>query len=528
MLIPTRRLDNANFWDSQPLATQTPNGDESLYADLRASYSKGLPHTSLGEVVPAAFNALVNAITTGNQADFNAIPLGSRANGFGPRRGLVNPQNGLGIELIGPDPKHLAIPAAPTFASKEIAAEIAENYWMALARDIHFADYNEDHPIIKEAVADLDRFGADFKGPKDASGRVTPQLLFRGTTLGEEKGPYMSQFLLQRCYLGPQEIDQRMRTVVSGKDYMVDLADWLSVQHGFSQEPDVVDPDLRYIRNGRDLGQWVHVDLLYQAYFNAMLILLNGGARVDAGNPYRVGGPILNEDPFGTLGNPHLQALLPEVARHALRAVWYQKWSVHRRLRPEVFAARLHLQKTGVKDYGIHAAVATDSSALDTVFAQYGTYLLPMGFPEGSPVHPAYGAGHATVAGACVTVLKVWFDVSQKITDLLDPGTRKRLAPVVPSSDGASLVPYQGLDKDDLTVGGELNKLAMNIGIGRNVAGVHWRSDHSASITLGEQVAIGVIRDYIGTFNEPFDQLFLQKFDGSFIKITKDGEQPQP
>jgi membrane-associated phospholipid phosphatase len=181
-----------------------------------------------------------------------------------------------------------------------------------------------------------------------------------------------------------------------------------------------------------------------------------------------------------------------------------------------------------VKDYGIHAAVATDSSALDTVFAQYGTYLLPMAFPEGSPLHPAYGAGHATVAGACVTVLKAWFDVSQKITDLVDPRTRKRLAPVVPSSDGTSLVPYQGPDKDDLTVGGELNKLAMNVGIGRNIAGVHWRSDHAASIKLGEQVAIGVIRDYIGTFNEPFDQLFLQKFDGSFIKITKDGEQPQP
>ena len=27
-------------------------------------------------------------------------------------------------------------------------------------------------------------------------------------------------------------------------------------------------------------------------------------------------------------------------------------------------------------------------------------------------MHPAYGAGHATVAGACVTILKAFFDTS--------------------------------------------------------------------------------------------------------------------
>ena len=39
-----------------------------------------------------------------------------------------------------------------------------------------------------------------------------------------------------------------------------------------------------------------------------------------------------------------------------------------------------------------------------------GNWLLPMAFPEGSPMHPSYGAGHATVAGACTTILKAWFD----------------------------------------------------------------------------------------------------------------------
>jgi hypothetical protein len=149
-----------------------------------------------------------------------------------------------------------------------------------------------------------------------------------------------------------------------------------------------------------------------------------------------------------------------------------------------------------------------------------------MAFPEGSPIHPAYGAGHATVAGACVTVLKAWFAGTLKFSELINPTTGRHLTPVVASSDGRSLVPYQGPDRDDLTVGGELNKLAMNIGIGRNIAGVYWRSDHTASIELGEKVAIGALRDYMGTFDEPHTQFLLQKFDGSHIKITKDGEQP--
>ena len=31
-------------------------------------------------------------------------------------------------------------------------------------------------------------------------------------------------------------------------------------------------------------------------------------------------------------------------------------------------------------------------------------------FPEGSPAHPAYPTGHGTVAGACITVLKFFYD----------------------------------------------------------------------------------------------------------------------
>jgi hypothetical protein len=89
--------------------------------------------------------------------------------------------------------------------------------------------------------------------------------------------------------------------------------------------------------------------------------------------------------------------------------VWWQKWGVHRRLRPEAFAGRVHNHKTNAADYPIHQEIL-DAQVLDRIHDRHETYLLPLAFPEGSPTHPAYGAGHATVAGACTTILKL--DVS--------------------------------------------------------------------------------------------------------------------
>src|SRR5262249_47732183 len=140
------------------------------------------------------------------------------------------------------------------------------------------------------------------------------------------------------------------------------------------------------------------------------------------------------------------------------------------------------------------------SNAVADVFSKYGTYLLPMAFPEGSPTHPSYGAGHATVAGACVTILKAFFDESFVIPD-----------PVESTDDGLALKDYTGAP---LTVGGELNKLAWNVAIGRNIAGVHWRSDATESLKLGEEIAIRFMREEKSCFNETFTGFSLTKFDG--------------
>ncbi|HSE98788.1 MAG TPA: vanadium-dependent haloperoxidase [Blastocatellia bacterium] len=485
------RLDAARSEKNIPVVDHPANGDELLYANRIANYSKGLPHNSLGEVDLAAYASLIRAISTGNPAVFESINLGGSVK-------LTNPQAGLAFDMQGPDSHSLTMRPAPAFSSAEEAAEIAENYWMALTRDIPFSEYGSN-PLTIQAAQDLSSL-SDFRGPK-FGGQVTPGTLFRGTTSGDLTGPYISQFMWKDTPFGAEQIDRRMRTTAPGLDYMTSYADWLAIQNGAPAAAPQFDSSPRYIRNGRDLGEWVHIDVLFQAYFNALLILLSMGAPVDAANPYRQSRTQIG---FGTLGDPYIASVLCAVATRALKAVWYQKWFVHRRLRPEAFAGRVHIHLTQAASYPIHVDIQ-NSAVLDELFSRNGTYLLPMAFPEGSPTHPAYGAGHATVAGACVTILKAFFDESYVIPD-----------PVEASADGLHLVAYGG---PDLTVGGELNKLASNVAIGRNIAGVHWRSDATESLRLGEEIAIRYLREEHGCFNERFDGFGLTRFDGTTITV---------
>ena len=526
------RVQSALFQKIVPRPDHPTNGDEDLYANKIGNYSKGLPHNQLGEVDRIAWESFMTAIKSGNPDDFDRIPIGG-----GDK--FTSPQSGVAYDMAGPDTMALAQPPAPAFASAEIAAEIAENYWAALARDVNFADY-ASHPITNAAATDLLKF-SDFRGPKltritiargtpsqqlaeseapaenfelsnlttslgyrtrQSAGLVTTGTLFRGLTPGDLAGPYISQFLWKDTMFGAQPLSQKMRTVQPGVDYLTNYGDWLDAQNGKVKDVYPFDPTPRYIRNGRDLSEWVHIDVLFQAYFNAMLVLMGMNAPVDANNPYRNS---RNQKGFATFGPPHIAALLCGVASQAIKAVWYQKWFVHRRIRPEAFAGRIHNTVTKAAAYPIHQEIL-NSAVLPELNRKNGTYLLPQAFPEGCPTHPAYGAGHATVAGACTTILKAWFDESYVITD-----------PVAPTADGLALVPYRG--SENLTVGGELNKVASNVAVGRNIAGVHWRSDATESLKLGEAVAIGVLADYKGCYNERFDGFSLTKFDGTRITI---------
>jgi len=485
------RVDAAQDEKDRPVANHPDNGDEARYASRIGSYSKALPHNGLGEVNPGAYDSLLRAVNSGDPADFDSILMG-----LGVK--LTNPQSGLAFDMMGPDSHALMQPPAPTFSSAEEASEIAENYWMALTRDVPYSQY-DTNPLTIQAATDLSGF-SDFRGPK-TGGQVTTATLFRGIGPGTGVGPYISQFMWKDTPFGAETVDRRMRTTIPGMDYMTSYAEWLAIQNGAAAGPPVFDGTRRYIRNGRDIGEWVHIDVLFQAYFNALLILFSIGAPLDNGNPYKTS---RNQIGFGTLGDPYIAATMCSVATRALKAVWYQKWFVHRRLRPEEFGGRVHNHITRAANYPIHSDIL-NSAAVAAVFSRYGTYLLPMGFPEGCPTHPAYGAGHGTVAGACTTVLKAYFDESFVIPD-----------PVVPSDDGLTLLDFSG---PALTVGGELNKLANNVAIGRNIAGVHWRTDGNESLRLGEELAIRALREEKPCFNENFNGFSLTKFDGTTITI---------
>ena len=490
-----------NFQPIPPLFNRLNNGDEEIYPNKIGSYSKGLPHQSNGEVVPSAYSAFVNAINTGNPNDFEQIPMG------GDRK-LTNPQSGLAFDLEGKDVFSFVQPPPPAFASREEAAEIAENYWMALLRDVPFSEY-ETNDIANAAAADLNLFGADFKGSKE-NGQVTPRVLFRGLTPSDKAGPYLSQFFYHPCFFGANEVSQKTITVLGsdsgGQDYMTDFNSWLAVQNGVTPSSgDIYDPTPRYMRNGRDIGQWVHIDVLFQAYFQAFLIIAGIGAPFDSGNPYHNS---TTQAGFGTFGAPHVAALLCEVSTRALKAVWNQKWFVHRRLRPEVFGERVDRTLHHGANYPVHTEILNSLSTKSRLggYMSAGNAFLPMAFPEGSPTHPAYGAGHATVAGACVTILKAWFDENFVIQN-----------PLMPDATGQTLVPYTG--GDTLTVGGELNKIASNVALGRNIAGVHWRSDGTESLLLGEALAISVLKDQKNCYNEIFNGFSLTKFNGTTITV---------
>ncbi len=177
---------------------------------------------------------------------------------------------------------------------------------------------------------------------------------------------------------------------------------------------------------------------------------------------------------------------------------------MHRRLRPEEFGGRVHNRLTKLASYAIPEELLR-SQVLQRTRDANGSYLLPQAFPEGSPLHPSYPAGHAAIAGACTTILKAFFNESFILPE-----------PVQASADGLMLIPYTG---PALTLGGELNKLASNVSLGRDTAGLHYRSDGIEGMRFGETVALNLMRDLTTTLPEEFDGFSLTTFDGRPVRI---------
>ena len=395
--------------------------------------------------------------------------------------------------------------------------------------------------------------------------------LFRCGLQDEEYGPIVSQFFIRPIPYGTQTIDQRQVPYISGTNFLTNYEDWLraqntgrdkfgrdyptcnSYQDQLNPANSVVyyplengQPVTRCISTIRDLARFVNRDALHQAYFNAALFLLGTGAPLDAGNPY-AGNQFSREGGFATLGGPDLLTLVSEVASRALKVVWRQKWLVHRRCRPEVYGGLVQMQFNGYapgnctpvkRQYGLPDWVFSTVAATRVRAANKQqnsdhseTCFLPMAFSAGSPNHPAYGAGHATVAGACVTVLKAWFDEKASLKSILARAQESIHDPVSPQGllqPGARSAgehfhdpqTYCGPDEEKITVGGELNKIASNVAMGRSMGGVHWRSDNTRSLRLGEEVAIEILRKRTQEYAERPMSFSFCSFDRDMVRIA--------
>ncbi|MEL7350626.1 MAG: vanadium-dependent haloperoxidase [Cyanobacteria bacterium J06649_5] len=595
------------------------NGDELKYrfeandalperqgrASHLANYTKGLPHHDGDGLVcdPADYQKFIQGIDSGDPRDFQDTPLGPKVVGKSdahdcdsvlweshytqtadkerrvkeeaanktvqgiPVRAWESAGAGLVFDLEGPDAQSVTMPPAPDFDSDEFIGEVAEVYEMALLRDVPFAQFNQLKKVSDSLTRlnNLPWFNKDVALPglsEAVRGRrrvdLNAQNAFRGNSVGDTAGPYISQFLCLgtpelgdnplnptmnlldgNVSYGAMRFDNKVRIATEKRDYMTTWQWWLDVQNGADLRglETYVDTDTfgsnryRFIATPRDLATYVHYDALYQAYFNACLFMLAIKVPFDPGIPFQGQDLFDHQQGFAHFGGPHILSLVTEVATRALKAVRYQKFNIHRRLRPEAVGGRIHKwctdkpnslaavdaisQKIGPTLEQIVAHNAEQNKSYleslglggNSEFGQAGdTFLLPMAFAEGSPMHPSYGAGHATVAGACVTILKAFFDHGYVLPK-----------PYVISNNGTQLDEYQdnGLS---LTIEGELNKLASNIAIGRDWAGVHYFTDYYESLRMGEKIAIGILEEQKLTYGENFS-MTVPLFSGGSVRI---------
>ena len=582
-----RRIAAAKLAYDRPHAPQQANGEELKYrfnepdtarsgkASHLANYTKGLPHHEKDGLIcnPDDYQKFVRGIDSGDIRDFQATPLGPKGTKSETPvewksrytqqssvdvRAWESAGAGLAFDLEGPDAQSLALPPAPVVNSAEFVAEVAEVYEMALLRDVPFTEFETDSAVAAavERLNKLDWFqtapliGETLSDEAKARRRqpLTVKTAFRGNAFGDTEGPYVSQFLCRGTpELGHQKdgvldglvaygamvFDNKVRAATPHRDYMTSWEWWLDVQNGADlrgrETYENGGDKYRFIATPRDLATYVHYDALYQAYLNACLSMLAMGVPFDPGLPFQERDLLDHQQAFAHFGGPHILSLVTEVATRALKAVRYQKFNVHRRLRPEAIAGRIHqwcntqlpslapvanlsdrisetLHKVAIHNKAQNEKYRKVLGPSCYEFDRDDVYLLPMAFPEGSPMHPSYGAGHATVAGACVTILKAFFDHGHVL-----------LEPYVVSNDGTQLTSVQN-QSPALTVEGELNKLASNISIGRDWAGVHYFTDYYESARMGEQIALGILAEQKLTYGENFS-MTVPLFSGGCVRI---------
>lgn len=473
-----RRVVNKHHYNTK--AHIDHNDDVLEIPYFKACFTKSLPHDKDGKAEKEEVDKMLKGILK-CKCFFDKI------NYQGKLR-LVNPSCIFSWDLIGPYKSSIPIPPTPSFQSAEAAAEMVELYAMALLRDIPFSKW-DSHPEVTKIIEELNLL-SEFTGPRE-NDKVTPRTLFRGNSKGDLKGPYVSQFMYLPFNHGISDIDQKY-SCYKEANFMTTWDTVLNVQNGTVTEGPLQRIDKRYIITLRDGCTYVHLDDSIQSAQCAALILNKLKCPGPKGSPF---GKSVKEVPFVDMGGLDIYDLMCRVVRVSMLCAWYHKWNILK-LRPEEFG--MEVQKS---NNFIHSDLI-NSKILEWIHKKYGSYLLPQVYPEGAPAHPSYPAGHAVFAGATVTILKAFYDEDFMIDAY------------APNEDGSKLLPlgYK------LRVGDELDKLASNISMFRNTAGVHYRSD-AIGIEMGEEIAILMLKEHVLRYCHEIEFKFHRR-NGEIVEIS--------
>ncbi len=528
------------------------NGDatgKNLYAP---AHTKSLEHdAATGLLTPSGvqnYQQLLKAIDSTKQIDYNAIVRFPGSSKF------VNPQGSNLLTLQGIPNNLLPMPLFPLLSTPKAAALLIELYLQTICRSVLFSDYGtgagtdrdtiNGGSITHNAAAILTGLGDAYEGPK-INHVVTPDLLFKIDAKNSLIGPSVSQF--EYCNVPilfqPHRIFIPYVDLAQNREFGVSWSDFVAIQNGLIPRP-YISSDFTgqaYITRGRDLATLVHSDGPGEIFFYAVNSLILYKFPFSTTLPY-YNGTMLNEAAFVDMNTGDVYSALFDVVNEALKHAWAHKWRAQRVLRPDAFAGLVHKAKVTdtnpnnlystffatyqtpagkinllnwVKSYNSIQETNAVQDPLTPPAAE--TYLLSQMFPDGAPAHPSYPSGHGTLSGACITVIKAFFNDDELIKNHVTP---KKPDP----ADATQLVNVSVHEGSNLlTVGGELNKLACNVAMGRNFAGIHYRMDALEGILIGEQVALHYLQDHARMYNEQgFTGFELTTFQGQRVRVTAD------
>jgi membrane-associated phospholipid phosphatase len=418
--------------------------------------------------VPETLTAALLAPPEQRDAAFRAIALEGRSRLASPRLGVLPwPASARGLTPF------------PADDSAQTAAELVE--LATLLTRLPHTPFRWIRGVLHSLGNPLDGLSETLLGPTRPSSAFRPE---EQTT----PEPYISQLLLLPVPMGAMKAEQ-LYTLRAGA-YGTTPETRAAMLRGSPTETQRYGPAL-YIHTPRALASAMHQDPPYLMGLHALLILQSLGVRPSSLFP-----PLPAEAGFTTYGGAAFtQCLLAEASYRAFHDCWIVKYNPdpqQRRARPEELLAtpeRLHplWHERGAP-----------------LLSEWNGHL-PLPIAEGAPSHTAYVSGHAATAAAEAVVLMAC------IADSPWPGV-----PLQASPDGTALIPTS---TTALTIHREIRKWAWNKSFGRVALGVHYRSDITAGLMLGQAAAVDLLRQVKAHDIEPWGTTAFVGFDGKVVII---------